>query len=117
MSRLFIALAFLFTFLSPALASPVASPTTSSARKLVPAKKPMTRTRQPVHLKPTTHRYTTGPASGHHYTNKDGVSVHSPMHAATAPAGACAVCNDGTYSFSQHRRGTCSHHGGVRTWL
>jgi hypothetical protein len=34
-----------------------------------------------------------------------------------APAGATARCNDGTYSFSQHRRGTCSHHGGVAVWL
>jgi hypothetical protein len=34
-----------------------------------------------------------------------------------APAGATALCNDGTYSFSQHRSGTCSHHGGVREWL
>jgi serine/threonine-protein kinase len=33
------------------------------------------------------------------------------------PAGATAICNDGTYSYSQHRRGTCSHHGGVRVWL
>lgn len=28
-----------------------------------------------------------------------------------------AICNDGDYSYSAHRRGTCSHHGGVRTWL
>ncbi|MBA3766796.1 MAG: DUF3761 domain-containing protein [Acidobacteria bacterium] len=33
------------------------------------------------------------------------------------PAGATARCNDGTYSYSQHRRGTCSHHGGVAEWL
>jgi endonuclease YncB( thermonuclease family) len=33
------------------------------------------------------------------------------------PAGATAICNDGTYSYSQNRRGTCSHHGGVKTWL
>lgn len=24
-----------------------------------------------------------------------------------------AQCNDGTYSYSQHRSGTCSHHGGI----
>jgi hypothetical protein len=30
---------------------------------------------------------------------------------------ASAVCNDGTLSYSQHRSGTCSHHGGVRQWL
>jgi hypothetical protein len=28
-----------------------------------------------------------------------------------------ALCNDGTYSYSQHRRGTCSWHGGVSKWL
>ena len=32
------------------------------------------------------------------------------------PAGATALCNDGTYSHSQHRSGTCSHHGGVAIW-
>jgi len=31
--------------------------------------------------------------------------------------GATAICNDGTYSYSAHRRGTCSHHGGVAQWL
>ncbi|MFE7542996.1 DUF3761 domain-containing protein [Streptomyces platensis] len=36
---------------------------------------------------------------------------------AQAPAGASAQCNDGTYSYSAHRRGTCSHHHGVAVWL
>ena len=27
-----------------------------------------------------------------------------------------AVCRDGHYSYSQSRRGTCSHHGGVAYW-
>ncbi len=36
---------------------------------------------------------------------------------AAPPPGATAVCRDGTYSFSQHHAGTCSHHGGVATWL
>lgn len=26
-------------------------------------------------------------------------------------------CGDGTYSFSQNRRGTCSYHGGVAEWF
>jgi hypothetical protein len=38
-------------------------------------------------------------------------------HAPTAPAGASAVCRDGSYSFSLHHRGTCSRHGGVSRWL
>ena len=28
-----------------------------------------------------------------------------------------AICRDGTYSYSQTRQGTCSHHGGVAVWL
>lgn len=35
----------------------------------------------------------------------------------TPPKGATALCNDGTYSFSKTRSGTCSHHKGVKTWL
>ncbi|MFA6602064.1 MAG: DUF3761 domain-containing protein [Candidatus Paceibacterota bacterium] len=27
------------------------------------------------------------------------------------------MCVDQTYSFSQSRRGTCSHHGGVVEWF
>jgi hypothetical protein len=34
-----------------------------------------------------------------------------------APPGATARCNDATYSYSQSRSGTCSHHGGVAQWL
>jgi hypothetical protein len=33
------------------------------------------------------------------------------------PRGATAQCRDGTYSYSQHHSGTCSHHGGVKVWL
>jgi hypothetical protein len=40
-----------------------------------------------------------------------------PVRASRAPIGASARCRDGTYSFSQHRRGTCSWHGGVAAWL
>jgi hypothetical protein len=52
-----------------------------------------------------------------YYVNSDGNCVHRPTTASVAPAGATARCTDGTYSFSQHRRGTCSHHGGVSVWL
>ncbi len=47
------------------------------------------------------------------------VTIPPPPAAASggAPPGATAVCNDGSSSHSQHRRGTCSGHGGVRTWL
>lgn len=37
--------------------------------------------------------------------------------AGRTPSGPTAQCTDGTYSYSAHRRGTCSHHGGVSIWL
>ncbi|WP_230414302.1 DUF3761 domain-containing protein [Collimonas silvisoli] len=54
-----------------------------------------------------------------HYLNKDKQEVHSPSKSKSGevPAGASARCRDGSYSFSTHHRGTCSHHGGVGTWL
>ena len=57
--------------------------------------------------------------SHRHYKAKNGHEVHSPAKSThdQVPAGASAKCRDGTYSFSQHRRGTCSHHGGVGVWL
>jgi Protein of unknown function (DUF3761)/Bacterial SH3 domain len=55
--------------------------------------------------------------SGRSYTNVDGERVPSPVFSNSAPAGASARCGDGSYSFSCHRRGTCSHHGGVAEWL
>jgi Protein of unknown function (DUF3761) len=51
------------------------------------------------------------------YENSSGNIVCRPEESPTAPAGATAQCADGTYSFSEHRSGTCSHHGGVAEWL
>lgn len=51
------------------------------------------------------------------YVNTYGNVVCSPYSSNSAPAGASAQCEDGTYSFSQSRRGTCSGHGGVSIWL
>jgi len=53
----------------------------------------------------------------HYYTNVNDNTVQSPTKYDKQPQGATAQCADGTYSFSQHRRGTCSHHGGVAKWL
>ena len=55
----------------------------------------------------------------HNYSNSKHHSVHSPAQSKNglAPSGASAKCRDDTYSFSQSRRGTCSHHGGVAEWL
>jgi len=51
------------------------------------------------------------------YVNSRGRCVHRPVRANRPPVGATARCRDGTYSFSQSRRGTCSWHGGVAEWL
>lgn len=47
------------------------------------------------------------------YENVDGECIARP---GDGPSGASARCNDGTYSYSQNRRGTCSGHGGVAEW-
>jgi Protein of unknown function (DUF3761) len=52
-----------------------------------------------------------------YYRNSNGNCVHRPEQAPAPPAGATAKCADGEYSFSQHRQGTCSGHGGVAQWL
>ena len=59
-----------------------------------------------------------GDSSSDYYTNSRGRRVHRPMFSESGPpTGATAQCADGTYSFSQSRRGTCSHHGGVSRWI
>lgn len=47
------------------------------------------------------------------------IAVGAPVAAAadSAPPGATARCKNNTYSFSQHRSGTCSRNGGVAEWL
>ena len=60
-----------------------------------------------------------GQHTGKGYVNSRGHWVPSPTRTANgkAPRGASARCGDGSYSFSQSHRGTCSHHGGVASWL
>ena len=52
-----------------------------------------------------------------YYRNCDGNWIPRPQYSNTRPAGATAICWDGTFSYSAHRRGTCSGHGGVKVWL
>jgi cell division protein FtsB len=53
------------------------------------------------------------------YKNVDGDCIPGPSDDPTlpVPGGPTATCADGTYSYSQNRSGTCSHHGGVGSWL
>jgi hypothetical protein len=53
-----------------------------------------------------------------YYVNSSGHAVSRPCGDATTqspPPGATAICQDGTFSFSEHpySGGTCSHHGGI----
>ena len=64
------------------------------------------------------HRYApVAPLGGGYYRNVNGHRVHRPVRANLAPDGATARCYDGSWSFSENHRGTCSHHGGVARWL
>ncbi len=63
---------------------------------------------------------TPGSCAADYYRNSNGVCVHRPVKtqdSAVVPKGATAQCRDGSFSFSQHHRGTCLHHGGVAKWL
>lgn len=61
---------------------------------------------------------TGGNSPSGYYTNSRGRRVQRPTFSENGPPdGATAQCRDGSYSFSQSRRGTCSHHGGVSRWL
>lgn len=76
----------------------------------------------PIQVYPPAPQIATGGSGGgscgtDSYINSAGNCVHSPVQAPSAPTGASARCEDGTYSFSQSRRGTCSGHGGVAAWL
>jgi hypothetical protein len=56
-------------------------------------------------------------ATSAYYNNSNGTKVHVPVQASVAPKGATARCKDGSFSFSLHRKGTCSGHKGVQSWL
>ena len=110
------------TYSTPAYSVPVtteapattsAAPVATTPQAVVPA--PKTTAPKPKAPK-TTAQAAPKPAEcgADYYRNSDGNCVHRPSD---NPAGATALCKDGSYSYSQHRSGTCSGHGGVRTWL
>lgn len=101
---------------SPNATAPVpASPTPTLAS--VPTSPPTTAAPAPTSSPPTNPSPASSCPNGS-YVNVSGNTVCSPYASpGGAPAGATARCNDGTYSFSQHRQGTCSYHGGVAQWL
>lgn len=86
--------------------TPTETPTPIPTQVITPTPVP---TAQPVQ--------NTGLSNDNYYTNSAGEQVHSPAYSNSVPEGATAKCKDGTYSFSQSRKGTCSRHGGVAQWL
>jgi len=46
-----------------------------------------------------------------------GAALGAMMYLDAKYSSPTARCNDGTYSYSLHRQGTCSHHRGVAYWL
>lgn len=64
-------------------------------------------------------QYSPSLSNNNTYINGTGNTVQSPAYSTngSVPPGATAECADGTYSFSQSARGTCSSHGGVYQWL
>lgn len=100
------------TSTSTSIPSPTVNPTPTPTLTITPSPtiKP---TPQPI----ATPVQDSGLSNDNYYINSQGNKVHSPAYSNTVPDGASAICRDGTYSFSQSRRGTCSHHGGVAQWL
>jgi hypothetical protein len=60
---------------------------------------------------------TTYPCNNRYYLNSSGHVVHSPScGSGSEPSHHTATCRDGSVSYSEHHRGTCSYHGGVAHW-
>jgi len=68
-------------------------------------------------FKPSTTQTKPGCTNNGTYVNNKGQTVKRPENCSAVPQGATAQCRDGSYSFSESRRGTRSHHGGVAKWL
>ncbi|MGW7533782.1 DUF3761 domain-containing protein [Amycolatopsis sp. NPDC054798] len=96
----------------PVTTTQVAPPTTVAKPKTAP--KTQTAPRASASQPPPAPDPAPAECGSDYYRNSSGNCVHRPD---SNPSGATALCNDGTYSYSQHRSGTCSHHGGVRQWL
>src|SRR6266699_1660103 len=132
MGKLFLAIwVFLGSFVGvnphstpPHIAKVIVSPTAKPSPSLITLTPTPTNTPTPTtYIAPTqptlqsTQTPTTqeqGLSNNNYYMNSSGNEVHSPADSTngSVPAGATAKCADGTYSVSQHRSGTCSHHGG-----
>ncbi|MBB4688634.1 DUF3761 domain-containing protein [Amycolatopsis jiangsuensis] len=94
----------------------VVVPTTTAAKPTASKTAPKTTAAKPKAAPKTTaaKKKSTAQCGADYYRNSSGACVHRPS---SNPSGATAKCKDGSYSYSQHRSGTCSGHGGVKQWL
>jgi hypothetical protein len=108
----------IFSGSSDTPAPEVVQPVVQQARVSTEVKNEPIKAVEPAPIKKSTPvQKTQSLSNDDYYVNTAGNTVNSPAFADSVPAGASARCRDGTYSFSQSRRGTCSHHGGVAQWL
>ncbi len=98
--------------------SPTATntPTPTVTPSPAPTSKPIF-TPKPTVFIPTSAPVSNTGSEDKYYINVDGNKVKSPSYSDSVPSDATAQCRDGSYSYSQHRQGTCSGHGGVAQWL
>jgi len=88
---------------------------TPSQTQVLPALPPLqTSSVSPGYTQPANTLQTT--CSSGYYVNVDDRCVRLPTPT-NIGNGASARCEDGSFSYSQNRQGTCSHHGGVDAWL
>jgi len=132
---LFVALLIASVWASPSVATGSRTPAPVAESTLAPTARPAATPRPSPSLTPTakptptpTAKPTPTPTAAPTATPTavPPQPVATPVPAAPAPAadpyaaataaGASAVCADGSWSFSQNRSGTCSHHGGVHWW-
>lgn len=72
---------------------------------------------EPAFARNTAPRTRDTTSSQGYYRSTDGSQVHGPTKEDNSTYGkVTADCRDGTHSFSHHRSGTCSGHGGVAGW-
>lgn len=95
----------------------IATPTPSPSPSPTPKPTPTPTIAPLATITPQTYSTTPTNCLNGTYVNSAGNTVCRPEQSSTVPAGATAICRDGSYSFSQSRRGTCSYHGGVAQWL
>ncbi|MFF9228500.1 MULTISPECIES: DUF3761 domain-containing protein [unclassified Streptomyces] len=75
----------------------------------------MTVTKTVTPASTATHRSSSGSSGGGGGSSSGGSSDSGG--GTSHPAGATALCNDGTYSYAAHHQGACSHHGGVAVFF